>query len=535
MSINKLLISVFTLLIFLLGSLFGALMWLSDTREKIAATEHRRYASFILADELRQSSDDLTKMARLYVSTGEEQYADYFEEIAQVRSGATERPIDYSLVYWDLVIGEGGERPRPDGGIVSLKDLMIQQGFSLLEFSKLTEAENHSDKLVRMELIAINAVKGRFEDGRGGFSRTGKPNLELAQSIMFGNDYLKAKARIMRPINDFFILLDARTTQEVETLRHLGHRLMMASLLISLAALILSITSIFIMRRKILKPLSLVSHATKKVGNGNYEHRIDHKSEDEVGQLVTAFNDMVTSTRVSIENLNASNKALTENQEELEREKLLSENLLLNILPSVIAQRLRNGETTIADEFQEVSVMFADLVKFTQLSEQLGPRELVSLLNDIFALFDQRLDEFGLEKIKTIGDCYMVVSGIPEPVADHAQRIGSFALAARDDFSRFVTTRGLDINIRIGIHSGTAVAGVVGTKKFAYDLWGDVVNVASRMESSGTPGKIHVSDAFKTRLQDSYTFDSQGEIEIKGKGAMHTHFLKGTRYQQHDS
>ena len=214
----------------------------------------------------------------------------------------------------------------------------------------------------------------------------------------------------------------------------------------------------------------------------------------------------------------------------MEREKKKSEDLLLNVLPSVIAQRLRDGETTIADEFPEVSVMFADLVNFTELAEELGPHELVRLLNDIFALLDRRLEEWGLEKIKTIGDCYMVVAGIPEPVADHAHRIGEFALAVREDFSRFVAARGLDIKIRVGVHSGTAIAGVVGTKRFAYDLWGDVVNVASRIESTGVAGKIHVSEAFMVRLADTFVFELHGDIDVKGKGIMRTYFLEGRRY-----
>ncbi len=530
MSINKILITIFSLLIVLLGALFASLMQLSDTREEIAKAEHRRYVSFILADELRQSSDDLTKMARLYVSTGEEKYLNYFDEIKEIRSGLEPHPQDYSLVYWDIVIGENGERPTPDGETVSLRDLMIEQKFSLLEFSKLSDAEARSDTLIRLEKIAMNAVRGRFEDGKGGFTREGEPNFELARNIMYGPDYLSAKAEIMRPINEFFVLLDDRTKAEVTRLHNKGRWLIMLALGISFTALFLSIASVFVLRRKVLKPLSLVSGATNQVSQGNYDHQIEHSSKDEVGLLVKAFNTMVVATRESIAKLNKTNQALTESKQELEQEKQVSENLLLNILPSVIAKRLREGETTIADEFPEVSVMFADLVNFTQLSEKLGPVELVKLLNDIFALFDRRLEEFGLEKIKTIGDCYMVVAGIPEPAADHAHRLCGFALAVREDFARFVSNRGLDINIRIGAHSGTAVAGVVGTKKFAYDLWGDVVNVASRMESSGSIGQIHVSNAFKTRLQDSYNFELNGDIEIKGKGLMKTYFLQGLRY-----
>ncbi len=534
MSINKLLIVIFTLLIVLLVSLFSSLTLLSNTQEEVAASERRRFNSFTLADELRQSSDDLTQMARLNVSTGEPKFAEYFQEILNIRSGKQPRPEGYDLVYWDLVTPEG-QRPRPDGDTASLESLMIEQGFDILEFSKLSEARGKSDDLAQLESIAMNAVQGRFDNGRGHFDQVGEPDLELARSIMFGDEYLLAKAAIMEPINEFIILLNDRTNQEVTQLRQRGDTLTAVSLAICFLTIALSIASIFVLRKKVLKPLASMSVATKHVSDGDYEHRIEHRSPDEFGQLVDAFNSMVASTKRSVLDLNSANQTLRENQEELHQEKRKSEDLLLNVLPIAIAERLREGETTIADEFPEVSVMFADLVNFTQLSEALGPHELVKLLNDIFALFDCRLEEFGLEKIKTIGDCYMVVAGIPEPLADHARRIGEFAFAVRQDFARFVATHGLDINIRIGIHSGTAIAGIVGTKKFAYDLWGDVVNVASRMESTGVPGKIHVSESYMVRLRDTHDFKSHGETEVKGKGMMRTYFLMGRRYDPKSS
>jgi class 3 adenylate cyclase len=408
---------------------------------------------------------------------------------------------------------------------------MIEQGFSLQEFSKLEHAEEASDDLAELETIAMNAMQGRFDDGSGRFERHGEPDMERAREIMFGDDYLHAKAAIMQPIHEFLVLLDERTTNEVAQLRASGDKLLIAALMICFFTFVLSVASVFVLRRKVTKPLALVSEATRRVSKGDYDQPIEHQSRDEVGRLVQAFNTMVDSTRRSVSELHDANQALRENQQELEREKQKSEDLLLNVLPSVIAKRLKEGETTIADEFPEVSVMFVDMVGFTQLTEALGPHELVRLLNDIFALFDRRLEDFGLEKIKTIGDCYMVVAGLPEPVANHAHRMGDFAFAIREDFARFVATHGLDVRIRIGIHSGTAIAGVVGTKKFAYDLWGDVVNVASRMESTGVPGRIHVSESFMIRLKDTYEFESHGEIEVKGKGLMRTFFLTGHRYE----
>jgi adenylate cyclase len=529
MSINKFLVILFSTLIVLLASLFGSLTLLSRTQEGIADSERRRYASFQLADELRQSSDDLTRMARLYVMTRNPNFSDYYQEILDIRNGVRPRPIGYDLVYWHLITSDG-QRPRPYGETVSLENLMIEQEFSVSEFSKLSEAQRNSDGLVRLENIAMNAVKGRFDDGRGRFTRTGNPDFELARKLMFSEEYFLEKSAIMKPINAFLVHLNDRTKNEVSELRVRRDWLTIAALSICLITITISVASVFILRKKVIRPLALVSAATQRVSGGDYEHQVEHQSRDEVGRLVEAFNTMVDSTRNSVGKLQVANQALRDNQTELEREKRKSDELLLNILPGAIAARLKQGETSIADEFPEVTVMFVDLVGFTELADSMGPHELVKLLNEIFALFDQRLESSRLEKIKTIGDCYMVVGGIPEPIADHAQRIADFAFAIREDFAVYMASRSLDIKCRIGIHSGSAVAGVVGTKKFAYDLWGDVVNVASRMESTGVPGKIHVSEPFMVRLKDAYEFELHGDIEIKGKGEMRTYFLKGSRY-----
>jgi len=446
--------------------------------------------------------------------------------------GTQPRPESYDLVYWDLV-GMDGERPRPAGEAVSLDNRMREKGFTLDEFSKLNLAKQKSDALVRMEEIAMNAVRGLFSDDRGNFTREREADMVLAREIMFSPEYLEAKKEIMTPINEFLVMLQERTAAETSVIRAESRFWIGLALIFSLSTLAICTLGFLWLRRRVLAPLRLLSAATERVTRGDYDEPVGYESRDEIGALVGAFDSMVESTRDSVTELVASNESLEESRRELEREKQISESLLLNVLPAVIAERLRNGETTIADEFPDVSVMFADLVNFTPLSERLGPFELVKLLNEIFETFDQRLDAYGLEKIKTIGDCYMVVGGVPIPQADHAQRLGDFALAIRDDFEKLARDRDLDIQIRIGLHSGTAIAGVVGTKKFAYDLWGDVVNVASRIESTGSPGRIHVSDGFMVRLKDSFRFEPRGEVELKGKGRMETYFLEGRRYDGH--
>ena len=210
---------------------------------------------------------------------------------------------------------------------------------------------------------------------------------------------------------------------------------------------------------------------------------------------------------------------------EVEREK--SERLLLNILPAKIAERLKHTHQTIADSYPEVTVLFTDLCGFTQFSQTVDAHDLVNLLDDIFSTFDTLAAAHGVEKIKTIGDAYMAVAGLPEPRADHADAVASMALGIQVAFEKLMQRRGMTMGVRIGIHSGPVVAGVIGQHKFTYDLWGDTVNIASRMESHGEPGKIHVSQPTRELLEGRFRFADRGEVAVKGKGLMRTSFLLG--------
>jgi urea ABC transporter urea binding protein len=212
-------------------------------------------------------------------------------------------------------------------------------------------------------------------------------------------------------------------------------------------------------------------------------------------------------------------------EEALRYQQECTEELLLNILPAPIAQRLKLAESTIADSFSDVTVLFADLVNFTEFSAQIPAPELVKLLNQIFSKFDLLAEKHGLEKIKTIGDAYMVVGGLPTPKPDHAEAIAEMALDMQREIDRFKGHDDEPFRLRIGIHTGSVVAGVIGTKKFAYDLWGDTVNIASRMESHGVAGRIQVTAATYDRLKDKYLFEQRGATSIKGKGEMITYWL----------
>jgi guanylate cyclase len=197
-----------------------------------------------------------------------------------------------------------------------------------------------------------------------------------------------------------------------------------------------------------------------------------------------------------------------------------SESLLLNILPREIAAILKNESRTIADHYDEASVLFADMVGFTPLSAELPPVEMVELLNEAFSFFDSLLDKYGVEKIRTIGDSYMVASGIPKGRSDHAQALVCMALEMRDFIARHTFRNDRRIGFRIGINSGSMIAGVIGTRKFVYDVWGDAVNVASRMESHGMGGMIQITRATYELIKDQFICEPRGKVNVKGKGEM---------------
>ncbi|WP_367288604.1 adenylate/guanylate cyclase domain-containing protein [Laspinema palackyanum] len=216
-------------------------------------------------------------------------------------------------------------------------------------------------------------------------------------------------------------------------------------------------------------------------------------------------------------------------QEALKFQQDQTEALLLNILPQPIATRLQKGENPIADHFEEVSVIFADLVGFTEFAANRTPKKLLELLNKIFSRFDKLAQQHNLEKIKTIGDAYMVVGGLPVPCADAIFAVAQMALDMQRELAQLNQHTGQTFELRIGIHIGPAIAGVIGMSKFIYDLWGDTVNTASRMESSGLPGKIQVTEAVYERLKDRFEFEQRGLISVKGKGEMLTYWLRGKR------
>ena len=220
---------------------------------------------------------------------------------------------------------------------------------------------------------------------------------------------------------------------------------------------------------------------------------------------------------------------LQHEKELLHIEQMKTEKLMLNILPKPIADRLKKGEKNIAGNYPESTVLFSDLVGFTKMSSEKTAGELVTLLNSLFTKFDQRAEDLGLEKIKTIGDAYMAVGGLPIPRADHADIVADMALGMFIDLQEFNTVHGMDLGMRIGINSGPVVAGVIGFTKFSYDLWGNTVNTASRMESTSLNGRIQISSSTQELLKSSFNIEERELIECKGLGKIMTYFLNGRK------
>jgi class 3 adenylate cyclase len=234
-----------------------------------------------------------------------------------------------------------------------------------------------------------------------------------------------------------------------------------------------------------------------------------------------------TNVRQMEEMQDSTSKLLSSVMRELDEERARSHSLLLNILPQAIIDRLDAGEETIADRYDSVTVLFSDLVGFTAISSDLDPQQLVTELNRLFSEFDALCERCEVEKIKTIGDAYLAVGGLPGTREDHAAAVAELALGMVEAVARLNASSGRDWKIRVGIHTGPAVAGVIGTRKFVYDVWGDTVNVASRLESSSEPNAIHVSEPVADELRGSYDLEPRGVVELKGKGETKTYRLRG--------
>jgi class 3 adenylate cyclase len=279
----------------------------------------------------------------------------------------------------------------------------------------------------------------------------------------------------------------------------------------TIALLVVLVTGAWL-ARSLLGPLRELTSGVNKFAGGDYGAKVPVRSTDEIGQLCSAFNSMVGELHEKNTLIEAKNRE--------------NELLLLNILPGPIATRLREGEQSIADGFSEVTVAFADLVEFTRMSANMPPADLVSLLNGLFTRFDESANELGIEKIKTVGDAYMAVCGLPVPVPDHTRRMMRMAIRMVHITREHALEHQVSLKLRVGLNCGPVVAGVIGKSKYIYDLWGDTVNLASRMETGGLPDAIQVTRPVYETLKDEFDFEFRGAIEVKGKGKVEAWLLK---------
>lgn len=332
------------------------------------------------------------------------------------------------------------------------------------------------------------------------------------------NDQIIVKdAAFSTPVMNGVILLGFSTKEIAQTKRQIR----ITSILVSLIVFIIGIVIGFWLARNISVPVLALRDAANKVGEGDLTQRVINTSKDEIGELGVAFNKMV-------DDLARTRQQVLERTDELVQEKRKSDELLLNILPAETADELKRTGTAKAKNYEQVTVMFADFKSFTKISEKLSPEKLVAELNYFFTAFDTIMQQYNIEKIKTIGDAYMCAGGLPVTNTTHAKDVVNAAIEMRNLTNSYKGSDGLGeivYEMRIGINTGPVVAGIVGLKKFAYDIWGDTVNIASRMETCSEPGKINISGATYELIKNDFDCTYRGKISAKNMGDFDMYFV----------
>ncbi|QLC72234.1 methyl-accepting chemotaxis protein [Pseudomonas sp. LPB0260] len=310
MSVQRLFSLIFSAIILCTGLLAILVYLMISNQARLTASQANRYQSYLLADELRQSSDDLTRLARTYAVSGDPAYERQYWQVLDIRNGKLPRPQQYERLYWDF-IAAGQPAPRPDGQRVPLLELMQRQGFTEAELDKLEEAQANSDTLVLIETQAMNAVKGRFADGQGGFTRQGEPDLALASRLMHDPDYHREKAKIMQPVDAFYALLDRRTGDAVAKYSDISERYMMAVSLVVALLILISAVGILAIRRKVGAALQRLSDEARKVAAGELGTDLEGQGGGEFGVLSHSFGQMVSKLREIVSNVLSSSSQLS--------------------------------------------------------------------------------------------------------------------------------------------------------------------------------------------------------------------------------
>jgi len=384
MSIRATLLLIGTALIALLVGIFTVMMLEVQNQRALSASEQQHYESYKLADQLRQSSDDLTRMARTYVVTGDPRYEEYFRRILAIRNGEAPRPENYDGVYWDLLTATG-EKPTPDGPPIALQELMRRLNFRDEEFAKLREAQANSDALVALEDRAMAAVKGLYPDTEGNYTVRGEPDLELARQIMHGDAYHRAKAEIMRPIDDFLAMVEARTEHELSAHQDRRRRLALTALaLTGLAVGLVALASVLVHRR-VSRPVDELAHAARRVEGGDYGGRVAVRAQDEIGLLSRAFNQMSAAIERDVEERQHTAEQLAQAREAAESANRAKSAFLANMsheLRTPMNAIIGYSEMLLEDAEDEGNEDAAgDLKKI-----RAAGKHLLALINDVLDL-----------------------------------------------------------------------------------------------------------------------------------------------------
>ena len=522
-----------TVAIFLLG-MTGANLFIGIqiriAQENLKASQNEFNRLKALSEDLVISSQWATRFSRAYVDTKDPQRRAWYDDVNKIVEGVVSRPENYNLEYWDLYVSGLLKAPEnKNGETLSLEDRFMRYNVTTEAISLLKDARNIYSKLVVIERIAMNATDGTFDDGTGTFLRKGKPDSIMAHKILLSEDYTKLNGELSLTVAKLISNIERRYALRIKTEEGVAEHLLAINSYLNLALFSVVISAMIFLRLNWRNRSEKVLGVLSEMRDGNLTVRAPIYGNDEVSMMSKAINAMADNLCFALDKLEEkvvlSEKALSA----LEAERRRSEKLLHNILPAAIAERLQGGEETIAEIHPEVTVLFSDIVSFTELAAKLGPNETVHLLSEIFGKFDELVEKHSVEKIKTIGDSYIVVGGVPNRDPLHCQHVADFAIEAGKFIEEYSKELRFPLRMRIGMHTGTVAAGIVGKKRFSYDLWGDVVNVASRYESTSMPDKIHISEAVKVRLDDDYLIVDGGAVDLKGKGLAKSYFLMGKK------
>ena len=522
-----------TVAIFLLG-MTGANLFIGIqiriAQENLKASQKEFNRLKALSEDLVISSQWATRFSRAYVDTKDPQRRAWYDDVNKIVEGVVSRPENYNLEYWDLYVSGLLKAPEnKNGETLSLEDRFMRYNVTTEAISLLKDARNIYSKLVVIERIAMNATDGTFDDGTGTFLRKGKPDSIMAHKILLSEDYTKLNGELSLTVAKLISNIERRYALRIKTEEGVAEHLLAINSYLNLALFSVVISAMIFLRLNWRNRSEKVLGVLSEMRDGNLTVRAPIYGNDEVSMMSKAINAMADNLCFALDKLEEkvvlSEKALSA----LEAERRRSEKLLHNILPAAIAERLQGGEETIAEIHPEVTVLFSDIVSFTELAAKLGPNETVHLLSEIFGKFDELVEKHSVEKIKTIGDSYMVVGGVPNRDPLHCQHVADFAIEAGKFIEEYSKELRFPLRMRIGMHTGTVAAGIVGKKRFSYDLWGDVVNVASRYESTSMPDKIHISEAVKVRLDDDYLIVDGGAVDLKEKGLAKSYFLMGKK------